>query len=119
MADATREGLRAAANRLARAMRVIAAVRTRHTAEAVRVYFDGEEAVVSAGREGGAWGWEPIQAAMFDDNGRHPLYGDKKHWYHQGRWPITAMTERAALDSAVNAFADTAIPLLLKEYGLD
>jgi hypothetical protein len=117
MADAQREGLKAAADRFATAMRKIARVRTQHTADAVHVAWDGADALVQAGHEGGAWGWEPIQALMFDNNKRHPLFGDKNKWYKQGRWPITAYTERAALDSATEAFADAAVPILLGEHG--
>jgi hypothetical protein len=117
VADPEREGLKAAADRFATAMRKISRVRTIRTADAVNVSFEGDEAVIAAGHEGGAWGWEPIQALMFDNNKRHPLWGNKAHWYKQGRWPITEYTERAALDSATEAFADAAVPPLLEEHG--
>lgn len=115
--DAEREGLKAAADRFAAVMRKVAAIRTRRTAEAVNIQMEGDDALIQAGRPGGAWGWEPIQAFMFDNNWRHPLYGNKKQWYHQGRFPITSMTERAGIDSATEAFADKAVPILLEEHG--
>lgn len=119
MADYNRAGLKAAADRFARAMRVIAAVRTRRTAEAVHVAWEGREAVIQGGRPEGAYGWEPIQALMFDNNLRHPLFGNRNHWYKQGRWPITAYTERAAIDSAAEAYAEAAVDPLLKEHGFE
>ena len=118
MPDAGREGLRAAAEVIARVMRRVAAVKTRHTAAAVNVSWQGSEVAIQGGHPGGPWGWEPIQAWMFDDNGRHPLWGDKKHWYHQGHYPITAITERESLDEAVNAFADAAVPLYEQRLGI-
>lgn len=118
MADPAREGLRAAGQVIARVMRRVAAVRTREGAAAVNDHFEGSELVVSAGHPGGPWGWEPIQALMFDDNRRHPLYGNKSHWYHEGHYPITEITERQSIDEAVDAFADTAVPLYLDEAGI-
>lgn len=117
MADAKREGLKAAAARFAAVMRKVAGVKTRLTAEAVHVAWEGDVALVRAGKPEGVYGWEPIQAFMFDNNWRHPLFGNRKKWYHQGRYPITGLTERAGLNAATEAFADAAIPVLLKEYG--
>lgn len=117
MPDPVHEGLKAAAGRFAVVMKKIAAVKTRRTADAVHVSWDGDDALVQAGRPGGEYGWDPIQASMFDDNGRHPLFGDKKYWYKQGRWPITAYTERAGIDSATDAFADAVFPPLLEDHG--
>jgi hypothetical protein len=114
---AVRDGLKAAADRFAAAMKTVAAVRTRRTAEAVNTVWDGDTIVIRAGRPEGVYGWEPVQAKMFDNNLRHPLFGDKKHWYHQGRYPITKYTEKAALNDAVERFADVAVPRLLKEHG--
>ena len=117
MADFNREGLRAAAERFARAMRVVAGVRTRHTSEAVNTSIGPDEAIIRGGHPGGAWGWEPIQGLMFDDNRRHPLFGNRKHWYRQGRWPITAYTIRAAGDEAAEAYARAAVDPMLAEDG--
>lgn len=118
MQDAKHEGLRAAAEVLARIMRVVAAVKTNETARQVHVDFGAPYvAVVSAGYAVGAYGWNPIQALMFDNNKRHPLFGDMSHWYHQGYYPITEETLRLGADEAVEAFADTALPILFKDNG--
>jgi hypothetical protein len=118
MGNAEHEGLKAAAEVFARVMRVVAAVRTDETAAAVNVAWEGEGVLIRGGRPGGAWGWEPIQALMFDNNKRHPLFGNKGHWYHQGYYPITEETVVLGIDEAVSAFADAAIPILLEEHGL-
>ena len=117
MPDARHEGLRAASEVVARMLRRVAEVKTRKTAEAVHVTWQGEEAVVQAGHAGGAWGWEPIQGLMFDDNRRHPLFGDKRHWYHQGDYPITAYAEAYSASDAAEAYADAALELMLDEHG--
>ena len=119
MSEAAHEGLKAAAEVVARVFRRVAAVRTHRTADAVHVTWEGEEAVVAGGHPGGAWGWEPVTAFMFDDNARHPLFGDKKHWYHQGDYPITAYTEAFSASDAAEAFADAAVDLYLKEAGIE
>ena len=117
MPDARQEALRAAANVVARVLRRVAAVRTRRTAVAVHTALEGNEAVVSAGRPEGRYGWEPIQALMFDDNKRHPLFGNKRHWYHQGDYPITAYAEAYSASDAAEAYADAVIEPLLDEHG--
>lgn len=117
MPDARTEGLRAASEAVARAMRRVAAYRTRRTAEAVRTRMEGTEGVVAAGHEGGAYGWEPIQALMFDDNKRHPLFGNKRHWYHQGYFPLTSYTESLSATEAADAYADAVVEPLLDEHG--
>jgi|SRR5579859_170715 len=111
------DGLRAAANVLARVMRRVARVKTGETADAVNVAMDGEDALVRGGRPGGPYGWEPIQALMFDDNKRHPLFGNRGHWYHEGYYPITETTVRLGAEAAAQAYADTALPALFKEHG--
>lgn len=118
MGDSRQEGLRAASEVLARVMRRVAAVKTRRTADAVHVTTEGPESIVQAGRPGGAYGWEPIQGLMFDDNKRHPLFGNKRHWYHQGYYPITEDTIRLGADDAAEAYADAAFDLMLKEHGV-
>lgn len=115
---ALRKGLNAAATSFARTMKTVAAVKTRRTAAAVNTKLQGDNAVLIRGGEpGGPWGWEPIVASMFDNNRRHPLFGDRKHWYNQGRYPITQYTERAGIDSAAEAFADAFVPAFTEEYG--
>jgi hypothetical protein len=118
MSEAGRAGLKAAAESLARTMRRVAAVRTRRTADAVNTAWEGDVALVRGGRPGGAWGWEPVTAFMFDDDGRHPLFGDKKHWYHQGEYPITELTVETGINEAADRFAEAAVPLYLKEAGI-
>jgi hypothetical protein len=117
--EALRLGLKAAADRFARAMRTIAGMRTRETAAQVNVVENTNENLIRGGHPGGGYGWEPIQALMFDNNLRHPLFGNKRHWYKQGRYPITQYTERAAIDDATEAFADAFVPAFVKEYGFD
>lgn len=117
MPNAKREGLRAAADVFARKMRLVAILKTRRTADAVNTSFEGEAALVSGGHERGAWGWEPIQGLMFDNNKRHPLFGDRNHWYHQGYYPITEATVRLGADEAAEAYADAAVDLMLDEHG--
>jgi len=118
MPDARREGLKAAAEVVARVMRQVAGRRTQETAAAVNTRLEGEEAVVSGGREGGAYGWEPIQALMFDNDLRHPLFGNKRYWYHEGYFPITSYTESLSASDAAEAYAEVAVPLMLEEHGL-
>jgi hypothetical protein len=113
-----RDGLRAAGSRLALTMRAVAAVKTDETAKAVNTIETEDSVIIRAGRPEGRWGWEPIEALMFEANLRHPLYGDKKHWYHQGWYPITKLTLDEGLDAAVEDFADIAVPDLLRETGL-
>lgn len=117
MPDARTYGLRAAAQSLARTMTRVALVKTRHGAAAVNIAYQGEDALVRAGRPEGVYGWEPIQALMFDDNKRHPLFGNKSHWYHEGHYPITETTVVKGIDDAAEAYADAAVDLMLDEHG--
>lgn len=119
MADAEREGLKAAADVFSRYLKRFAGKWTRRGAEAVNVSFEGSTAVIAAGHDGGPWGWDPIQASMFDNDRRHPLFGDKKHWYHQGLGPMTELTEKAGIAAAAQAWNDTGVTMLLKEHGWD
>lgn len=115
ISKASREGLRAAGAVLVAAMKSVAAVRTRTTAVQTHTVWDGDDLLVSAGHPAGVYGWVPIQALMFENNMRHPLFGDKKHWYNEGDYPITRITEAVGLDEAVEAFADATVPALLEE----
>jgi len=117
MPDAHQAGLRAAAGALARKMRYVALVKTSKGAAQVNTAVDGEDILVRAGKPEGVYGWEPIQALMFDDNKRHPLFGDKKHWYHQGRYPITEETVLKGIDDAAEACADAIVEPMLDEHG--
>lgn len=117
MPDANREGLKAAGKRFAQSMKSVARVKSSKAAEAVNTKWDGDEILIRAGRPGGEYGWIPVQAIMFEDNLRHPLYGNKGHWYRQGRYPITQYTERAGIDGAMDDYADAAIPIILRQHG--
>jgi hypothetical protein len=120
MPDARTEGLRAAGETLRRYLKRFAAMKTREGARQTHVDFSAAaEVTVSAGYPVGPYGWNPIQASMFDDNRRHPLFGDKKHWYHQGSWPMTEMAVNAGSEDAANAYADAALELMLDEHGFD
>lgn len=118
MSEATRKGLEAAADVLAIAMRAVAVIKTRTGAAAVNVAWEADDSVrIRAGKPEGRYGWEPIVPLMFEDNKRHPLWGNRSHWYHQGEYSITGLTLAAALDEAVEAFAEEAVPALLDECG--
>ena len=117
MPDARMEGLRAAANSLASTLKRFAVLKTRRTADAVHVVFEGAEAVVQAGHEEGGYGWEPIQGLMFDDNKRHPLFGNKRHWYNQGYFPMTQLAVTHGSEAAAEAYADAVLEPMLDEHG--
>lgn len=116
LSESLRAGLQAGAESLARKMKLVATLRTRKTAQAVNIRYEGDEAVIAGGHAGGAYGWEPIQALMFDNDKRHPLFGHDP-WYHQGDWPITAITAREGAGDAAEAFADAALEVLYREHG--
>jgi hypothetical protein len=119
MADARTEGLRAAADALARVMKRVAAAKTDEGARMVHTGFVSPGvAFVSAGFPVGPYGWNPIQALMFDNNLRHPLFGNKRYWYEQGYYPITDLTVTYGSEDAVQAYADAAVDLMLKEHGI-
>jgi len=95
----------------------VALAKTRHSAAAVNTTPEGPDILVRAGKPESVYGWEPIQALMFDDNKRHPLFGDKKHWYNQGEYPITEGTIRENGEDCAEAYADAAVDLMLDEHG--
>lgn len=117
MSAAGREGLKAAGDILARVMRIVAQPKTNETAGAVNVIDAGEGILVRAGRPG-RWGWYPIQASMLDNNRRHPLFGNKAHWYNEGYYGITEMTVEFGATDATEAFAEVAVPIYLREAGI-
>lgn len=116
---ANRAGLRLAARTVvAPAMRRIARIRTKKTADAVHVVETPQGFEVRAGDPEGQWGWTPIEASMFDNNRRHPLFGNERAWYYQGYFPITEMTYKLALRlGAVDVYVDECLRILLKERG--
>lgn len=112
---ARRDGLMAAGRSLASTMRQVAARYTARGAAAVNVLPAAKWDVVfvRAGRPGGEWGWDPINAWELDNNGRHPLYGDREHWYaendkkHGGAVGlITQTTVDAGAEQAADDFGD-------------
>jgi hypothetical protein len=99
-------------------MQVVAMPKTRFTAAAVNLASDGDAILVRAGRPEGQWGWTPIQASMFDNNRRHPLFGNRGHWYPEGYYGITELTVQLGADDAAEAFADAYVDSALREHGI-
>lgn len=67
---------------------------------------------------GGANGQEAPAAFMSEIAGtRHPLFGDRKHWYPQPHRPFMTEGSDAALDDAADAFADDAIDGIARGAG--
>lgn len=67
---------------------------------------------------GGRGGQQAPNAAMFETPGaRHPLFGDKKHWYTQPYRPFMEEGAEAGLDDAANVYADICIQTWCKETG--
>jgi hypothetical protein len=116
--DSTESMMRVAKRIVVPAMKRIARIRTRKTADAVNVVVRNGWVEVRAGTPEGAWGWTPIQASMFDNNRRHPLFGDKHKWYHQGYFPITEMTEKLVIKLVEDEYVRDALPILLERRGL-
>lgn len=60
-------------------------------------------------------------AAPFEFGERHPLYGNRKHWYKQ---PTRAFMNRAAMnpgvaEAAANVYGEMEIAMLAEEFGWD
>lgn len=114
------DGLRAAARSLAATMKRVAAVRTRRTADAVNVKETQNFELIRGGKPAGEWGWDPIEAAMFTYNLRHPLFGDRRRWYNQSRsgpYDIPAITAREGASDAAEEYTRNAIDPLLRDHG--
>lgn len=112
---AERAMMRAAKNIVAPAMKRIARIRTKTTAAAVNVHKGPNGIEVRAGTPTGAYGWTPIQALMFDNNKRHPLYGHAP-WYHQGDFPITQLTAKLVAKLVEDEFVQEDLKLILGKY---
>jgi len=110
--------MRCAKNIVAPAMRRVARIRTKQTAAAVNVVKANGMIEVRAGTPTGPWGWTPIQASMFDNNRRHPLYGNMHRWYHQGDFPITAMTAKLVQKLVEDEFVEEDLKLILGKHNL-
>lgn len=108
--------LLAAARVIASALRKAAGARTDETARAVNIQDEGDHADINAGSPGGRWGWEPIQAWMFATGAKHPLFGDRGHWYAQPYYPFLDIAVADSADEAAQVYADIEIQRLLDEY---
>lgn len=104
---ATHEGLRAAAETIADAARAISGRFSRRIPASIRVTVAGKSAAVKAG---GRKGELAPNAAMFETPGaRHPLFGDKSHWYFQPHRPFLEEAAQARGDKAAEEYADAVI----------
>lgn len=118
--DGLTEAMDEAAKVFAIGMRQVADVKTRETGDEVNwIRGDNAERLIRAGKPGGRWRWDPIQAFMFDDDWRHPLFGDKRHWYNQGYYGITEDTVEGYIDQATDAFANSIADWIDENYGFD
>lgn len=115
---AERAMMRAAKNIVAPAMRRIARIRTKRTAAAVHVVKANGVIEVRGGDPTGPWGWTPIQGSMFENNRRHPLYGNRHKWYHQGDFPITKLTLGLVQRQVEDEFVREDLKLILGKYNL-
>jgi hypothetical protein len=109
--------MRAARNIVVPAMKRVARIRTKQTAAAVNIYNGPNGIEVRAGTPTGPWGWTPIQASMFENNRRHPLFGNKNKWYHEGDFPITAMTVKLVAKLVEDEFVAEDLRIILGQYG--
>ena len=111
--------MRCAKNIVKPAMQRIARIRTKRTADAVNIAKGQDGSIeVRAGTPTGPWGWTPIQASMFEDNRRHPLYGNKHRWYHQGHFPITELTAKLVTKLVEDEFVQEDLKLILGKHNL-
>jgi hypothetical protein len=116
--SAQRAMMRCAKNIVAPAMRRIARIRTKTTAAAVNIVNSSEGIEVRAGSPTGAYGWTPIQASMFENNRRHPLFGNKHKWYHQGDFPITSLTLKLVQRQVEDEFTNEDLKIILGKHNL-
>lgn len=58
-------------------------------------------------------------AAPFEFGERHPLFGNRQHWYKQPTraYMSNAATNNATIDAAADAYGNSEAELLAKEYG--
>ena len=116
--------LKAAAEVIAAATRVIAGRFSSTIPGVTRSYLGtgGFTAFVAAGHKGGKWGWTPINAWMFEEphSGKipkHPLFGNRSHWYYQPYRPFMEEGAAAGADQAAKVFADLSIDKWLAQTG--
>lgn len=108
--------LKAAAEVLAAAVRVMAGKFSERIPAATRAYLGSTSnmAYVSAGRPGGKWGWTPIHAWMFDEPHagsipKHPVFGNRKIWKYQPYRPFLEEGAEAGVEQAAQVYADLSI----------
>lgn len=81
----------------------------------VRSYVRMGIGYVAAGGRGGR---AAPNAAMFETPGaRHPLFGNKKHWYEQPYRPFMEEGAERGASEAADVYADVTIGIWLKETG--
>lgn len=81
----------------------------------INYYLRLGAAYVSAGGPGGK---AAPNAAMFETPGaRHPLFGDRKHWYVQPYRPFLEEAADNAGQEAEEAYADGCIEVMTKTSG--
>jgi hypothetical protein len=109
-------GLERAAEIIAEAVKAAAeALPSKKIPPTVRSYVRAGIGYVTAGGTGGQ---EAPNAHMFETPGaRHPLFGNKKHWYNQPYRPFMEEGAEAAADEAAEAYADATIGVWAKESG--
>lgn len=78
----------------------------------------GEGRTIAYVSAGGAGGLEAPNAYMFETQGaRHPLFGDKSHWYTQPYRPFLEEAADQAGQDACETYADIAIAVWARESG--
>lgn len=109
--------LRNAAEVFAQVMRRITAGISDETSRLVQLRAQYGAFDVNAGYSGGRWHWTPIQAWMFETGAKHPLFGDRSHWYAQPRRPFLEATAVAGYARAEQVYADIEAERLAHEFG--
>jgi hypothetical protein len=123
--DYRRDGMQAAADSLADNLREEVGKHSSEGAAAVNVRPTNSVYFVRAGTPTGRWHWTPIQVAMFNENGRHPVFGNREHWAPQNRrygnvpidFPGDAI--KANGDDCAEAYARAGIDPLIRDLGFD
>jgi hypothetical protein len=109
-------GLARAAEIIAdKAKEITTAMPSKKIPPTIRSFIRAGIAYVSAGGTGGQ---EAPNAYMFETEGaRHPLFGNKRHWYDQPFRPFLEEAAEIAGDDAAEAYADITIGVWAKESG--
>lgn len=97
------------------AKEITAAMPSKKIPPTIISFVRGGVAYVNAGGPGGK---TAPNAYMFETIGaRHPLFGDKRHWYDQPYRPFLEDAAEIAGQAAANAYADIAISTWARESG--